>query len=522
MTIANSIIIADNAFGTLGIAHSTSDTTLTFTTGHGARFPTVASGQVLSCCILNSNNVLEEVQVTLHTAGADTATMVRAANGSTAKAWSAGDRIEARLSSDVLKRLQQEALKEITITTADAGATYTGSISPTCYGLVTGLVYLLTLTTSNSGTTPTVNLSSLGAVTVVLDGSVAVSAGQMPLSGLYKYDGTNFVLLNPLSTSAPLTAVAGTNTITGTATIPRSAYGVGQTFRFIPANSNTGATTLNVNSLGAKNVFWLGAACVGGEIRQSIPVIVQYDGTQFNIVGNGFNAPFLDTHPIAEGSADSTKKVRFEVDGLTTGTTRVLTAPDADIKLAGHATGLTANRIPYASGATGGLLTDNANLTFDGTTLGVAGGQVAFPATQNPSADANTLDDYEEGTWTVVIRGDSVAGTQTYSTQTARYTKVGRIVHLEFRAVMTAKDAATAGSINIGTLPFTPGLGIGAMTLGRYSNIDLAVATQQLAMSVSGGVIYLQQSGDNTAFAFIAAASISATTEIEGSGSYSV
>jgi len=36
-------------------------------------------------------------------------------------------------------------------------------------------------------------------------------------------------------------------------------------------------------------------------------------------------------------------------------------------------------------------------------TMNLAGGQIKFPATQNSSADANTLDDYEEGTWTPTL-----------------------------------------------------------------------------------------------------------------------
>lgn len=46
--------------------------------------------------------------------------------------------------------------------------------------------------------------------------------------------------------------------------------------------------------------------------------------------GNSGIPPLKDTFPIVAGSADPTKKVRFEVDGLTTATTRVLTAPDSD------------------------------------------------------------------------------------------------------------------------------------------------------------------------------------------------
>src|SRR5258706_8120915 len=48
--------------------------------------------------------------------------------------------------------------------------------------------------------------------------------------------------------------------------------------------------------------------------------------------------PVIDTDPLIVGSADGTKKVRFEVDGLTTGTTRVITVPDSDLTLPAVAT----------------------------------------------------------------------------------------------------------------------------------------------------------------------------------------
>lgn len=82
-----------------------------------------------------------------------------------------------------------------------------------------------------------------------------------------------------------LTATAGTNTITATAPLSMSAYATGQSFRFVPANTNTGATTLNINSIGAKNVYLNNVACSGGELLQNVPVEVMYDGTQFQIIG---------------------------------------------------------------------------------------------------------------------------------------------------------------------------------------------------------------------------------------------
>ena len=134
-----------------------------------------------------------------------------------------------------------------------------------------------------------------------------------------------------------LTSVAGTNTITATGPASLTAYAAGQRFRFIPANTNTGATTIAItgdSALAARNIFWNGAACIGGELRANIPTVIHDDGTRFHIVSSGFNLAYLDTHAVVEGSADSTKKIRFEVDGLTTATTRVITPLDADFTMA--------------------------------------------------------------------------------------------------------------------------------------------------------------------------------------------
>jgi hypothetical protein len=64
-------------------------------------------------------------------------------------------------------------------------------------------------------------------------------------------------------------------------------YAAGQQFNFKPANSNSGATTLNVNSLGPKNVYSNGAPCAGGEIVGGRIYSVIYDGTQFQLVSGG-------------------------------------------------------------------------------------------------------------------------------------------------------------------------------------------------------------------------------------------
>jgi hypothetical protein len=82
-----------------------------------------------------------------------------------------------------------------------------------------------------------------------------------------------------------LTSVAGTNSITATAPISMTALAAGQTFRFVAAATNTGAVTLNINSLGVKSITKNGTtALTANEILINSAIEVIYDGTQFQLV----------------------------------------------------------------------------------------------------------------------------------------------------------------------------------------------------------------------------------------------
>lgn len=88
---------------------------------------------------------------------------------------------------------------------------------------------------------------------------------------------------------------------------------------------------------------------------------------------------------------------------------------------------------------------------------GGSAGQVKFPASQNASADANTLDDYEEGDWTPDPRwgGNNVGMTLDSGYTFGKYTKVGRLVTIQFFVYITNKGSST-GSLTVGGLPFSP------------------------------------------------------------------
>jgi hypothetical protein len=83
-------------------------------------------------------------------------------------------------------------------------------------------------------------------------------------------------------------------------------------------------------------------------------------------------------------------------------------------------------------------------------TPSTSGAGITFPATQSASTNANTLDDYEEGTWTPV---DGSGAGLSFSVLDARYTKIGRMV--QCFAQITYPSTANTSSAAISGLPFT-------------------------------------------------------------------
>lgn len=109
------------------------------------------------------------------------------------------------------------------------------------------------------------------------------------------------------------------------------------------------------------------------------------------------------------------------------------------------------NTIQNANGTTGITFAANGQVTLANTPLQLTGGQIQFPATQIASADPNTLDDYEEGTWTPTFTISS--GSITYANQTGNYVKIGRQVTVTFYVNISTATSAISSS-GVGGLPF--------------------------------------------------------------------
>lgn len=109
---------------------------------------------------------------------------------------------------------------------------------------------------------------------------------------------------------------------------------------------------------------------------------------------------------------------------------------------------------------------------------GILGGQLPFPAIQNPSMDPNTLDDYEEGSWTPVLTfalgGDLAV---TYSAQDGKFVKIGKLVSWSFVIATSAFTHTTAsGPLRVAGLPHLHDLTGGIQSVGGaiFSGINVS------------------------------------------------
>lgn len=134
----------------------------------------------------------------------------------------------------------------------------------------------------------------------------------------------------------------------------------------------------------------------------------------------------------------------------------------------------------------GALLSDQTNSTQAVTlsTINLTGGQLAFPATAVPSSNANTLDDYEEGTWT-----PSLGGTTTYAQQIGSYTKIGRTVFIDCTVEVTL--IGTGSTVAISGLPFTAAAR-SPLAIGECSGLAVAAVWVSAYVGTSSTTIFLE------------------------------
>ena len=198
-------------------------------------------------------------------------------------------------------------------TCSTAAATAAKTVSCTGFTLVEGAGsrIIVKFTKTNTAANPTLNVNSTGAKTIQYRGS-AITAGVLAANRTYEfvYDGTNYQLVGDLSQDPTIkqdaitglttnrfgtcstAAATAAKTVSITSGTPTLETGLRVTVKF--SNANTASTpTLNVNSLGAKNIFHKGAQITTGDNKSLLTGTCDfvYDGTQWHLVGN-----YIDTN----------------------------------------------------------------------------------------------------------------------------------------------------------------------------------------------------------------------------------
>lgn len=115
-----------------------------------------------------------------------------------------------------------------------------------------------------------------------------ISEGDLRTFGEDSAD-SNFNKTDDAYTAAfPQVTAAGTDTYTATLSPAITAYATGQKFQVLFTNANTGAATLNFNSVGAKAIIKSGSvALVAGDIPAGAILLLAYDGTNLQLLGSG-------------------------------------------------------------------------------------------------------------------------------------------------------------------------------------------------------------------------------------------
>lgn len=128
----------------------------------------------------------------------------------------------------------------------------------------------------------------------------------------------------------------------------------------------------------------------------------------------------------------------------------------------------------------------------------------------------------EYGTFTPVLRGQTVAGTHTYTSQTGVYYKTGRYVYIIIDVFLSSKDALMSGAIQIIGLPFAQAVGAQhtAKFNVEYSNINFGTNPVGLFSSISGTAIIFNRPVNNSWAAIINEGNINSNTRIMLSGAY--
>jgi microcystin-dependent protein len=205
----------NNASATLATSINNSVTSIVVTAGQGALFPTLSAGDVFFATLVDSSNNLEIIKVTAR--ATDTFTAVRGQDGTLARSYTAGDRVELRPVAAALDTFAQLASNQTMSgnNTLSGNNTHSGNNTFSGTNNFTGVATLASPVMTGTPVAPT---AAAGTNTTQLATTAFVLANGVPTGGLVMWSTNTapngFLLCDGAAVSrttyAALFAIVGT------------------------------------------------------------------------------------------------------------------------------------------------------------------------------------------------------------------------------------------------------------------------------------------------------------------------
>ena len=207
---------------------------------------------------------------------------------------------------------------------AGAGAQFSDSNGAPLSG---GLIYTYAAGTTTNAVTYTSNTGLTNNTNPIVLDSAGRTPAEIWLTGgsFYKFvlkdsalvqigSYDNIPAVNDVTTVNNLLTVTGTNTLTALGVPTIQAYTTGAQYTFVAQNNNTGAVTIDIDTLGVKSITKFGATPLNaGDLIAGAVSIIEYDGTRFQLINVGSNTFKYIVEPTTISATAATGTINYDV-----------------------------------------------------------------------------------------------------------------------------------------------------------------------------------------------------------------